>query len=97
MSVSKYYSELKVKPVALWGKILTCKRKEFPNISFLVEIVLCLGPSNAFVEAGFSILTSMLSDRRMNLNHKTMEDLLLLITLCGLNLKRKLVGLSVTM
>ena len=39
---------------------------------------MAIGVSNSIVECGFSILTSMLSDRRLSLNHNTMEDLLLI-------------------
>ena len=42
----------------------------------LVEVVMCIGPSNAIVEGGFSHLTAMLSDIRLNLAHNTMENLL---------------------
>ena len=40
--------------------------------------MLTLGPSNSVVESIFSHLTAMLSDRRLSLNHSTMEDLLIL-------------------
>ena len=50
----------------------------FPNVCLLVELVMTLGPSNSVVESIFSHLTAMLSDRRLSLNHSTMEDLLLL-------------------
>ena len=39
---------------------------------------MALGPSNSLVESAFSQLNAMLSDRRLSLQHSTMENLLLL-------------------
>ena len=54
------------------------RKSTFPNVCYLVELVLAIGPSNSVVESVFSHLTAMLSDRRLSLQHSTMEDLLLL-------------------
>lgn len=62
----------------MWKQMLTYRKKDFPTVVMIVETVLCIGVSNAVVESGFSHLTAMLSDRRLRLNHSTMEDLLLL-------------------
>ncbi|ELU07598.1 hypothetical protein CAPTEDRAFT_201533 [Capitella teleta] len=70
------YPAFKLQP--LWSKIFAYRRAEFPDLCNLAEVVLCIGPSNATVEAGFSHLTAMLSDRRLLLSHSTMRDLLLL-------------------
>ena len=76
LTVGRYYKNFPL--LEMWEKLLTYRRNEFPNIVKLVEIILCIGPSNAFVECGFSILTSMLSDRRLRLKHETMDDLLVI-------------------
>ena len=57
----------------LWKNIMCYKRKEFPNICLLAEIMLCLSGSNSAVERGFSILTMMLSDRRLKTSHELMN------------------------
>ena len=72
----RFYATCNV--LAFWKKIFAFKKQQFPNICKLVEMVLSIGPSNAVVECGFSQLTATLSDRRISLNHSTMENLLLL-------------------
>lgn len=62
----------------LWERIFMYRRQEFPNVSLLAEIVMCIGVSNSVVESGFSFLTSMLTDRRLSLSHQTMENLLII-------------------
>lgn len=57
----------------LWKKILCYKRSDFPNICLLAEIMYCLSGSNSAVERGFSILTMMLSDRRLKTSHDLMN------------------------
>ena len=61
-----------------WPKVLKFRRDEFPNMCLLAEVVLTLGVSNSIVEGGFSILTAMLSDRRLSLRHDTMENMLMI-------------------
>ena len=57
----------------LWKNILSYKRKEFPNICLLAELMYCLSGSNSAVEWGFSILTMVLSDRRLKTSHDLMN------------------------
>ena len=59
----------------LWEQVFSYKRAKYPNICAIAEIVLCVGASNSVVEKGFSQLSSMLSDRRLNLGADTMEIL----------------------
>ena len=67
-----------MKAQEMWGKVLEYRRKDFPNICLLLDIVMCIGVSNSSVERGFSILTSMLSDKRISLKHDAMEDLMII-------------------
>ena len=53
----------------LWKNILSYKQKEFPNICLLAELMYCLSASNSAIKRGFSILTMMLSDRRLKTSH----------------------------
>lgn len=76
-TVKLFYPKLK-KVTQLWPKIMNYRRDSFPNICKLAEAVLCIGPSNSTVERGFSHLTAMLSDKRLSLSHRPMENLLLL-------------------
>jgi len=74
--VRNFYPGVRCKK--LWKQILQYRMEQFPNICLLAQIVLAIGVSNSVVESGFSHLSSMLTDRRLSLNHSTMEDLLLL-------------------
>ena len=76
LAVKHYYNGWKA--TEMWEQILKFRKHNFPNIVKLVQIVFALGPSNAFVEAGFSQLNGMLNDKRLNLKHKTMENLFLI-------------------
>ena len=60
-------------PSQVWKNILLHKRQEFPNFCLLLEIVFCLSGSNSSVERAFSILTSMLTDRRLKSSHNLLE------------------------
>ena len=62
----------------LWKKILTFKRQEFPNVCALTEILISMSGSNSTVERGFSVLTSILSDRRLSVKHRRMESVLII-------------------
>ena len=62
----------------LWKKILAFKRQEFPNICALTEILISLSGSNSTVERGFSVLTNILSDRRLSMKHRRMESVLMI-------------------
>ena len=60
-------------PLNIWKSIIQYKLSEFPNICLLVEIVFSLSGSNSSVEQAFSILTMMLTDRRLNSSHELLE------------------------
>ena len=57
----------------VWKSILQYKRTEFPNICLLVEIIFSLSGSNSSVERAFSVLTMMLTDRRLKSSHDLLE------------------------
>lgn len=57
----------------VWKSILIYKKTEYPNLCLLLRLVYCLSGSNSSVERAFSILTAMLSDRRLNSSHKLLE------------------------
>ena len=60
----------------LWHQILNLKRSEFPNLCLCAEIMIATSGSNSSVERGFSILTLILSDRRLQMGHAKMDMLL---------------------
>ena len=69
------------KPLAaaiIWQNILRYRRNEYPNISKLVSLVIAMSGSNSTVERAFSLLTLILSDRRLSLKHKVINDIMLI-------------------
>ena len=62
----------------LWVKIVQYRKKEYPNVCMMAELVMAIGVSNCTVESCFSYLTAMLSDRRLSMVHETMSNLLLI-------------------
>ena len=75
-------SSKRAETVEILKHILTYKRTEFPNVCFLLEIIISVSGSNSSVERAFSILRKMLSDERLFLKHKRME---LILTIAGNN------------
>jgi hypothetical protein len=62
----------------MWQRILTFKRLEYPNLCLVIELITCIAGSNSAVERAFSLLTLLLSDRRLSMKHSTMTDLMLI-------------------
>ena len=65
-------------PLEMWQNLFLYHRIKFPNFSLLVELMMCISGSNSAVERIFSILTVILNDRRLKMNHSTMEDSLII-------------------
>jgi len=62
--------------IRLWKTILRFRRREFPNLCLLAEIILAIAVSSGYVESTFGFLAAMLSDRRLARSHGVMADLL---------------------
>ena len=62
----------------LWEKVFQYKRLEYPNLCLLAEIIYCLSGSNSTVERAFSLLTLLLSDKRLSMRHATMEQVMMI-------------------
>ena len=60
----------------MWEKIFQYKRDEFPNLVIVASLVMVMAGSNSTVERAFSLLTLMLTDRRLSLAHDTIKDIL---------------------
>ena len=58
--------------------MLQYKKRGFPNLIILVELVMCFPLSNSVVERTFSFLTIFLNDSQLSMPHGTMEDCLLI-------------------
>ncbi len=61
---------------AIVGKVFRYKRAEYPNLCIVASLVMCLSESNSTVERAFSLLTLLLTDRRLSLTHDTISDLM---------------------
>lgn len=76
IAVKNYY--VGVGPHILWQRLAQYRKMQFRNVLMLVEIALSFAGSNCVVESGFSVLTAMMSDRRLETKHDTLENLLLI-------------------
>jgi hypothetical protein len=70
------FAEITAKKI--WRDLLKGHRCEFPNVSMIGELILCMGASNSSVERAFSVLTGILSDRRLKLQHPVVSNLILI-------------------
>lgn len=64
--------------LSVWKQIFGYRKKEFPNLVILASIVMTVSGSNSAVERAFSLLTSILTDRRLRLSHKVLENVVLI-------------------
>ena len=62
----------------LWGKVFCHKRTEYPNLCLLGEIIFSFSGSNSTVERAFSLLTLLLTDKRLSMKHATMQSMLII-------------------
>lgn len=62
----------------IWQNILRYRRNEYPNICKLVSLVVSMSGSNSTVERAFSVLSSILSDRRLSLAHKVINNIMMI-------------------
>ena len=67
-----------VKSLQLWKKIFINKREEYINLCKLASTVVSLLSSNSSVEQAFSLLTLMLSNRCLDMNHTTLQNMILI-------------------
>lgn len=68
---TKFTHEVSIPGV--WKSIFQYKKTEFSNIFLLVEIVFSLSSLHSFVDRDFSILTLILTDRRLKSSHALLE------------------------
>ena len=62
----------------LWKKIIQYRKSEYKNLCLLANLMLSISGSNSSVERAFSILSIILSDRRLSMNHDHMESIMLI-------------------
>ena len=74
--VRSYYAKLpEAKP--LWQSILCNRRQEFPNLCKLASLIISISGSNSAVERTFSVVTNILSDKRLSMRHNTINEALI--------------------
>ena len=86
-----HFSEMPVRD--MWKSVLTYKRESYPNLSILVSLILSISGSNSSVERCFSLVTSILSDRRLTMSHDTLEDSVIILGNDSLWSKQERVGI----
>ena len=74
--VRENYSTFSVKN--LWKMVLTQRLDEFPQLGSLARLLFSISGSNSTVERAFSTLTQILTDRRISLKHKSIEDVMII-------------------
>ena len=74
--VRSYYTKLpEAKP--LLQSILYNRRKEFPNLCKLASLIISISGSNSAIERTFSVVTNILSDKRLSMQHNTINEALI--------------------
>ena len=63
----------KIDVKGIWKQILCYSISQFPNLTLLAQIIITLSGSNSAVERSFSILTAVMTDRRLKLKHDTIN------------------------
>ena len=67
-----------VTSVEIWEKLLKYQKQTFPNMCILAKLILSLAGSNSAVERRFSMLTNILTNRRLKMSHSTLKNLILI-------------------
>ena len=62
----------------IWKLTINFHETQFPNLVKLISLVLSILGSNSKAEKTFSTVTNILSDKRLSMNHKTLEDCLVI-------------------
>ena len=60
----------------IWRLVLSRQKNEFPNLCLLICLVFSISVSNSSVERCFNILTLIMSDRRLNLTHNVLVNVM---------------------
>ena len=66
----------------LWKSALTYHRHEFPDLCKLASLINSISGSNSKAERTFSIMSNILSDKRLSISHNTLTNNLII---CGNN------------
>ena len=74
--VKSHYSKLP-DVQSLWRSIMSHRREEFPNLCKLASLIMSISGSNSSVERTFSVVTNILSDKRLSMRHETINESLI--------------------
>lgn len=89
--------------VAMWKQLFIHYQVQFPHILLIIELVLVTPYSSASVERGFSLMSRLLSNTRLILSNKTLDDLMALrinfpvLLSCDSKYEQKLVEKAIDM
>ena len=62
----------------LWKQVFMYRKPEFPQLCLLASLIMAISGSNSSVERSFSVLTLILSDRRLKSSHDMIDDLMVI-------------------
>ena len=63
---------------SLWKSVLSCHKDQFPHLCKLASLIISISGSNSSVERMFSVVTNVLSDKRLSMSHSTLNDSLVI-------------------
>ena len=62
----------------LWKMVLTNRKEECQQLSLLAQLFLSISRSNSTAEQAFSTLTQIITDCRISMKHKPIEDIMII-------------------
>jgi hypothetical protein len=75
---------------SLWKSVLSCRKDEFPHLCKLASLIISISGSNSSVERMSSVVTNILSDKRLSMSYPTLNDSVVIYGNDGLwNLQEK--------
>ena len=78
--------------IKIWESTINSHETQFPNLVKSISLILSILGSNSQAERTFRIVTNILSNKRLSMNHNMLKHVQLfwVTTVCGKNMKKKL-------
>ena len=69
-----------MKNVGINHKLINFHKSQFPNLVTLISLILSISGLNSQVQRTFGTVTNIFSDKRLSMNHNTLEDCLVILS-----------------
>lgn len=63
----------------MWETAIVHHKVKYPNLMKVISLILSISGSNSQVERTFSVVTNILSDKRLSMNHDTLDDCIVIL------------------